>query len=409
MDVDQPQKQRSPDEIKKLKAEHSEYVQRFDATLGKVRPDQFRTRFQARELEDPAWERLLKRLTLSSVLDACCVLDILRGCLRGTPSTFWDLVRAGTITCWAPPGLERDLKGKFDMLASQLSLPISTVEDAWRLQVAQHIHIAAGQESAEVSAAIRCLADRDPHDIEYPLLTVVLGADALLTKDRDLLSNPTVTTTSFGEMIRVARTHERGRIALHLQFRTAETLSIVFAIGFGASKELLGALRAIPLKVWLGIGAGVGCIMICDPLRNWLVRKVQPFRARLWNAWQSFVDEAANAWKNAQPVFEDLFRASNELAEVTDAYPRRPRKPARLSNTFRSTVLSVVGATKNGMTADEVLGALYPQLKHCKVDVLRGQIYRILSSHPDLERHGKGRYRLLRTRKRKASEQAAAE
>lgn len=387
----------SPEELQRRRVEHREFVARFERRLGKVD-----TSTLAREIEregfdkSPFFARLKSRLTLSAVLDACYVLDLIRGAVRKTPSAFWDLVTSRLITCWAPVDLETDLEGKFELLAGQLGVPINDVELAWARDIAPFIHIAAGHETPEVTAAVEVLARRDPKDVGYPGLLLTIGADAILTKDNDLREDGGVTTWSFGDAIRMVATHDRGRTALQVQFQTALAFMVGFTILGGATKEAargLGKLlKFIPAEAWVGVGVGVAALMMFETPRRWVTTHLVDLKRKAGTHWDVFTAVALRAWEVMGPVIEDIHRATSEAEAISEQLPRPPRRLGRIPSSLRERVLSALPVRPKGLTATEVLRTAFPRLCACDVAVLRQQVYRLLEGQPGIVRTSRGHF-----------------
>jgi hypothetical protein len=390
----------STEEVARKRAEHHEYVRRFNARFGHVKTESLGRRI-AREGfdESPFFRRLQKRLALSAVIDAKFVLDMLRGEVLGKPSSFWELVQSGVVTCWAPTGLERDLNGKFQMLAEKLGRPVDSIRIAWEQKIAKHIHIAASHEHPEVTAALARLTKRDPHDVDYPGLVLLLGADACLTMDKDIIEDGGVTTRSLGDVIRIVHTHDRGRVAMSLHFQTAEVLSIVLGVGGEALKEgwlgLKALAKAIPEKVLVGLGLGIGAFLFFDTTREWLLKRIAPFRAGFGVHWDRFKQAAQEAWKFLHPIIDDVMRANEEAEALVDAMPKRPRKIHRIARSVRECVVTCLKNARRGMAVDEVVRTMFPRLYFCEIEMLRRQIYGILRSHPEIRRVKRGIYRYV--------------
>lgn len=386
-------------ELERKKADHREFRARFDRQFGNIDTRTLDEQIERGGLnQSPFFARLKSRLALSAVIDACYVLDLLRGAVRGTPSAFWDLVRSQVITCWAPIELETDLEGKFELLASQLGVPIERVKLAWERDVAPLIHIASGHETPEVASAIKRLIARDPKDTGYPGLLITIGADAVLTKDKDLKEDGGVTTWTFGDAIRMIGTHDRGRIALQVQFHTASALLVAFAVGAGAAKEAAQGidklLRGVPEKVWLGIGLGIASLMLFDAPRRWVQDRLTDLRRQFGSYWEAFSEAAIQAWQFLGPVIEDVYRATSEAEVQTKVLAKRPKRFGRIPEPLRTRVLQSLGSCPQGLSLDEVLEAAFPRLHVCDTAVLRRQVYRLLVSHPGVARVARGRFAL---------------
>src|ERR1043165_8564411 len=116
----------NPEELEKKKAEYREYASRFETHFGHVEPTGLATQIERQGFDDsPVFSRLKERLSLSTVIDASSILTVMRGVVTGKQSAFWDLVRCGTITCWAPVQLEKDLQGKFEEISEKLGIPLT--------------------------------------------------------------------------------------------------------------------------------------------------------------------------------------------------------------------------------------------------------------------------------------------
>ncbi len=388
----------TPEEVAKKRAEHKEYVRRFNNRFGHVKTENLGRQIVREGFdESPFFRRLQKRLAFSAVIDAKFVLDVLRADVLGKPSSFWELVQSGVVTCWAPTGLERDLTGKFEMLAEKLGRPVDTIRIAWEQKIAKHIHIAASHEHPEVTAALVRLAKRDPFDVEYPGLVLLLGADACLTMDKDIIQEGGVTTRTIGDVIRIVHTHDRGRVAMSFQFQTIEVLSIALGVGGEALKEgwlgLKALAKAIPEEVLVGIGLGIGALVYFDTTRGWLLKRIAPLRARFGVHWDRFKQAAQEAWEFLQPIIEDVMRATKEAETLAESMPQRPRKIHRIARSVRDGVVSCLKDAGRGMTVQEVVRAMFPRLYFCEIEVLRQQIYGILKSHPEICRVRRGLYR----------------
>lgn len=392
------------EQIEQKKREHRKYVERFEQQFGDIDTKRLATQMDREGFsEDSILAKLKDRLSISAVIDACCVLDLIFGIVKGKPSPFWEMVKTGLITCWAPVQLEDDLAGKFEALATKLGVRLERVEMAWYYDVAPHIRVACGHETPEVTAAIHKLAARDPKDVEYPGLMLTLGADVILTRDRHMRDDDQFTTMTFGDAIRMVKTHDRGRVALQVQFQTAEALMVFMHIGTGAAKEvasgMLKLLKRIPVEVWVGLGTGLGAIasilMLFEKPRNWFLRQIAAAKAQLGKYWDSFSSAAIKVFEFLAPIVQDLMRASNDAMEQAKASPKREKQFGRIPTTLRDRIVACLRNQGTPMALPEIMERAFPLISSCDVSVLRRQVYRLMRKDPNIVRSSRGRYTAL--------------
>jgi hypothetical protein len=258
-----------------------------------------------------------------------------------------------------------------------------------------------------VTAALKNLAARDPEDVDYPGLLLTIGADAVLTKDQDILQHGGVATWAFGDAIRMVGTHDRGRLALQIHFQTAQALTVALAIGFGAAKEIwegLGKImKQVPAEIWLGIGLGAGALLGFETPRRWVFDRLTRLKGRFGYHGAAFAAAAKKAWDVLFPVLEDLFRAMDEAEALSQSLPPRRRTFGRIPTALRERVLQSLSGRAKGMTLEEVVGAMVPSLVDCEIGTLRRQVYRVLSGDERIRRISRGRFAPARARRGRSS------
>jgi len=265
------------------------------------------------------------------VIDATIAISVLSFHARKQKSEaradLEELIASGTVIAYAPDWIETEISKHLPDLAAQWEVSVGRLTTAWdsfreHLRLCPESALTAANGKDEY-ARLRVI---DAKDLPYALTREVVGAVAVLTKDRHFQEAGTPVTTF--EIIVDLREYARCK-AIELRIATGGTVLTMAAAGtvLGSGAALVSAARLIaraPAIVRIALAVVALALLIHPKSRTTITSGLRNFGYVLQDVWEEalaptilrLMDEHASARRKAD---ESWKRAKARL-------PERPRR-----------------------------------------------------------------------------------
>lgn len=256
----------------------------------------------------------------------------------GAKSQLRECIEAGVIIAIAPHEAIAEVEAHLPRVASRKGRENEALR-AWHEEVKPRTHFYDVDATVAVPEWASELGGRDPKDLPYVRLLVHAKADAILTRDRDLLDQPGPVRDD--QVLRVIRDHARGEaVCLTVELGGRITVSVTA----GAVVELVELLATVPWWVWAILGLGAGAFLTLPVFakpRAWVVKALNWCWDMFPEAVRFYVDKRAVALALRTAVAKVMPTTPNATRLVDVAFrvllvARKPMAPAMLALEVRN-------------------------------------------------------------------------
>lgn len=203
----------------------------------------------------PALSSLAQLYRVRFVLDANVVLaDLLWIGRRKKPearSNLQEVLAAGTVVAYAPPQLELEVLRHLPRIAREANVPVEVLQTEW-LAYRTRIRfraVAEGERPAHV---------QDPDDLPYLYLRAEIGAEAIYSKDTDVVAMDAPVVGA--EIILALRDYSRAA-SVDVSIKMGGTIAVV-------------ASGAVLVKLWEGVRRFFSAVGNLPPWVKWMLAGV---------------------------------------------------------------------------------------------------------------------------------------
>jgi len=146
----------------------------------------------------------------------------------------------------APSDLEREVEKGIEKVSKKLKLNIELLRKNWRENILPKIIIDSTSHSAAISQGYSLVGNRDESDVPFVALNFQLGAQGIITKDKDMIEQPVIRTWSLLGVKKLITVFRKGSFSFFIFSKALPSiLKAIFYIGIAILRVMLEILDNI--------------------------------------------------------------------------------------------------------------------------------------------------------------------
>ena len=191
------------------------------------------------------------------ILDTNAVIEGIIGYIKRGTSTLIDILKIPFLKIYAPTRLKEEMNKHIKKIATSYNYDVDKIREIWELNILSKIKIINDIDDIYYNYGDSLIGERDKKDVEYAALFFQLNAHGIITKDKDLTSNPELRTWRLSETITLTTKIYKGIFSFYIKSKLIpEGLNYTFKIIFDILKTIFNLIVTIlnySYKVFKGI------------------------------------------------------------------------------------------------------------------------------------------------------------
>ena len=183
---------------------------------------------------------------LSLILDANAVFEGIIGYLKKGTSALLNILKIPFLKIYAPSRLIEEVNKHINKISIKQNLDEYKIRELWELNILSKITIIDDIDDVYYNYGNGLIGKRDKKDVEYAALFFQLNAHGIITKDKDLSSNPELRTWRLSETNTLTTKIYKGIFSFYLKSKLIpEGLNYTFKIIFNILKTIFNLIVII--------------------------------------------------------------------------------------------------------------------------------------------------------------------
>ena len=177
------------------------------------------------------------------VIDSSSVIANLIAFVKTGDSLLNKIIADPFLQLHAPPNLEREVEKGIEKVSKKLKLDIELLRKNWCENILPLIIIDSTSNSTAISQGYSLVGNRDESDVPFVALNFQLGAQGIITRDKDMIEQPVIRTWRLLGVKDVITVFRKGSFSFFIFSQALPSiLKVIFNIGIAILRVMLEIL-----------------------------------------------------------------------------------------------------------------------------------------------------------------------